>query len=588
MEKLPLRNEVPAAYKWDTGDIYKSKDEFYAAVQEVKRLGTELFAYKGKLKESLLEALKLADKLSVLLSDAYCYAALRADEDTADDEAQKDLGLISAAAVEASTAASYMTPEILSIKNELPKTEGLELYDKYIADIIRKSAHVLPESEERILALSSEATGVAGDVFSMLTDADMEFGSIKGEDGKDVEVTHGRFVRFLESADRRVRKDAFDTLYKEYGEHRHTLAALLNSHCRKNKFYKTARNYNSCLEMCIDDGNIPKDVYLSLISAARSGFPSFYRYMELRKKALGVEELHMYDMYVPFCKNPFGKIPFDKAKEMMFEALSPLGDDYVEVLKRAFDEGWIDVYENKGKRAGAYSNGNPTAHPYILLNYQDNIDSVFTLAHELGHALHSYYSNQKQPVCYRNYGIFVAEVASTFNEALLQKYLMERANEEQKLYLLIHALEQFRATFFRQTMFAEFELKIHEEVEDGGSLTAGLLSEKYKGLLGEYFGENVVLDEGIELEWSRIPHFYYDFYVYQYATGFAAAQTLADRVLSGVGLKEYREFLAMGCFLDPLDALRHAGVDLSTEGPTSSALEVFARLVEETEKLALG
>ena len=584
MDRIPLRSEVLKSDSWRTEDIFENGTQFKAAVEKLTLLKEQLAGYQGRLKTDLLEALRLADEISLILSDAYSYAALRADEDTADDGRQRDLGYIAGVAVEVSTAASFMTSEILSIKDELPKTPGLELYEKHIADILRKGEHILPEREERLMALSGETAGAANDVFSMLVDADMRFGTIKDENGTDTEVTHGRFIRFLESKDRRVRKDAFDTLYSVYAEHKHTLAALLNAHNHKNKFYKTARGYNSCLEMCIDGNNIPKSVYEGLISAAEAGLSDFYKYMDVRKKALALDELHCYDLYVPFVENPYGDIPYETAKELVINALMPLGEDYIAVIRRAFSDGWIDIYENKGKRAGAYSNGNPQCHPFILLNYQNNLDSVFTFAHELGHAMHSHLSNKEQPVCYRDYGIFVAEVASTVNEALLQRYLMEQGTASQRLYLLNHALEQFRATFFRQTMFAKFELLTHEIVEAGGVLTADGLCGEYKKMLSKYFGQNIVLDTSIEFEWSRIPHFYYDFYVYQYATGFAAAQTLAGRIGAGENVDKYLEFLSAGCSLDALDALRHAGVDLESPQPIEEALKIFALTVSEMEK----
>ncbi len=588
MEKIPLRSEALKADCWRTEDIYAEDAKFKAAVARLSELGGRLAKYKGRLKTDLLEALKLSDEISLLLADTYSYAALRADEDTADAARQRDLGLVSGVAVEVSAAASFMTPEILSIKDKLPKTPGIEIYKKYIADILRRGEHILPEREERIMALSGETAGAAGDVFSMLVDADMHFGLIKDESGKEVELTHGRFVRFLESKERRVRKDAFETLYRVYGEHRNTLAALQNAHNHKNKFYKQARGYNSCLEMCIDDGNIPTAVYHGLIEAAAGGFPDFYKYIEVRRRALQLTELHCYDLYVPFVENPYGEIPYSRAKELVLAALTPLGEAYLSVVRRALDEGWVDIYENKGKRTGAYSNGNPQCHPFILLNYQGNLDSVFTLAHELGHAMHSYLSNKTQPACYREYGIFVAEVASTVNEALLQHYLMEIGTKEERLYLQNHALEQFRATFFRQTMFAEFELATHEVVEGGNVLTAEGLCETYRGLLEKYFGPKVVQDDGIELEWSRIPHFYYDFYVYQYATGFAAAQTLAGRIVKGDGVERYLKFLSLGSSLDPLDALRVAGVDLESPQPILESLRIFGEAVAGMSKTLFG
>ena len=589
----PRREQANPAFLWRTQDIFDGDEAFLQALEQLKSHTRELAAYQGKLKDpkTLLSCLKQMEQMQELAGNVGSYAALKSDQDTANPTYQGYVGLVSSAGVELSAATAYFTPEILSLADQIEQMmnacPALALYRKYLDDILRQRAHILPEREERLLSLSGEMADAAGEVFSMLNDADLRFGEIEDEDGDMVALTHGRYIHFLESTDRRVRKDAFETLYRVYGQHSNTLASLLNANERKNKFYKQARGYDSCLQMCLFENHIPESVYHSLIEAVHGAFPAFYDYMALRRRALGLEQLHMYDLYVPVTDNPYKKVSYEQAWELVIEALAPLGEEYGALLRRAKDEGWIDVYENEGKRSGAYSNGTPTCHPFVLLNHQDNLESAFTLAHELGHALHSYFSNREQPPIYRGYSIFVAEVASTVNEALLLRHLERQAGEDRKkrAYLCNHALEQFRATLFRQTMFAEFELQTHEIVEEGRSLTPELLDELYGSLCTSYFGEDVALDPEIRKEWSRIPHFYYDFYVYQYATGFAAAQALSQRILTEHGADDYLRFLSLGNRVPPLEALKVAGVDLTTPAPVTQALALFAQRVEELGRL---
>ncbi|NLT58116.1 MAG: oligoendopeptidase F [Clostridiales bacterium] len=587
---LPTRAESDPTHQWRTADIYPSDQAFLAAVEQLRAAGAELAAYRGTLAQPgrLLAFLQRADQLGLLMGDAGSYAGLRADEDTANATYQRYEGMMSSLSVELSASLAFFTPEVLAMADRIPELlaqdGALEVYRKHLEDILRQKDHILPEREEYLLSLAGEIAGAPEEVFSMLNNADMRFGSIQDEDGDEVELTHGRYLHFLESADRRVRREAFETLYAVYLGHRNTLAALLNAHVSKNKFHKIARRYGSTLEMCLDGNRIPPAVYHSLIGAVRDGHPAFYRYMDLRRRALGLDALHMYDLYVSIVKNPFKQLTYSQAQALVLEAVRPLGEDYCRRIERAYREGWIDVYENRGKRSGAYSNGNPTCHPFVLLNHQDNLESAMTLAHELGHALHSDYSNEAQPPVYRNYSIFVAEVASTVNEALLLEHLMATSEGEALAYLHNHYLEQFRATLFRQTMFAEFELAVHAEVEGGGTLTPDLLDELYGGLCAAYFGEGVTLDPQIRAEWSRIPHFYYDFYVYQYATGFAAAQAIADRILHHGGAEDYLAFLKLGDALPPLEALKVAGVDLTTPAPVTAALRRFEASVEQLEK----
>ena len=592
-KSLPTREQADAAFLWHTQDIFESDEQFLKALERLKECAGQLSAFQGKLGDAktLLRCLQMMEQTEELAGNVGSYAALKSDQDTANPLYQGYVGRVSSVGVELSAATAYFTPEILALGDRVGDMEKacpeLALYRKYLDDILRQKAHILPEREERLLSLTGEMAGAAEETFSMLNDADMRFGEITGEDGEPVTLTHGRYIHFLESTDRRVRKEAFETLYRAYEQHSNTLASLLCAHERKNKFYKQARGYKSCLEMCLFSGDIPESVYHSLIEAVHGAFPAFYDYMALRRRALGLEQLHMYDLYVPVTENPYQGITYEQAFEMVFKALAPLGEEYVSLLHRARDEGWIDVYENQGKRSGAYSNGTPTCHPFVLLNHQDNLESVFTLAHELGHAMHSYFSNREQPPIYRGYSIFVAEVASTVNEALLLRYLEKEAGQDRKkrAYLCNHALEQFRATLFRQTMFAEFELKTHEVVEGGAPLTSELLDELYGSLCADYFGSSVVLDAQIRKEWSRIPHFYYDFYVYQYATGFAAAQALSQRILEQDGAADYLRFLSLGSRVPPLEALRVAGVDLATPAPVQQALALFAQRVEQLDKL---
>lgn len=584
---IPTRAQSDPATQWRTQDIFPGDGAFLEAVERLRAQGMALAEYRGKLgeEEALLAFLQESDRLTELLCDVSSYAGLKADEDTANATYQSYSGMVQSMLVELSAALAFATPELLALGDAvlepLDRNPQLAPYRKYLEDILRQRDHILPEREEVLLSLAGELAAAPEEAFSMLNNADMKFGTIRDEQGDEVQLTHGRYIQFLESEDRRVRRDAFEALYKVYGEHSNTLASLLCSHVRKNKFLCTARSYGSSLEMCLDGNKIPPAVYHSLIEAAHSAFPAFYDYMELRRQALKLDELHMYDLYTPMVHNPFKQLTYEQAQQMVLEAVAPLGEEYCGRIKRAYSEGWIDVYENEGKRSGAYSNGNATCHPFVLLNHTDNLESAFTLAHELGHALHSDYSNENQIPTYRNYSIFMAEVASTVNEALLLRHLMKRGSKEELAYLYNHYLEQFRATLFRQTMFAEFELKIHEIVEGGEPLTSELLDDLYGGLCAEYFGPGVVQDAQIRKEWSRIPHFYYDFYVYQYATGFAAAQAIADRILNGDGAADYLEFLKLGDSVYPLEALRVAGVDLATPQPVQQALKVFEQTLRQ-------
>ena len=587
--KLPTRAESDPATQWRTQHIFDSDKSFLHEVSMLSDQCAKLAAYGGKLSQpqGLLQFLSLLEDTLVGMANAVSYAGCKNDEDTTNPTYQAFVGTIATLSVELHASLSFFAPEVLEMGESLwqmiDSFDELSPFRKYIDDVVRHREHTLDSEGEYLLSLAGDISGAAEEVFSTLNNADMKFGSIQDENGNVVEVTHGRYAHFLESTDRQVRSDAFDALYKAYSNHSHTLACLLNAHTRKNRYFKVARKYESSLEMCLTHSMIPTEVYTQLIGCVHTALPTFYRYIDLRRKTLGYDQLHMYDLYVPIVENPYKDLTYAQAQELVLEALAPLGSAYCERVKEAYGGGWIDVYENEGKRSGAYSNGAPACHPMILLNHQDNLDSAFTLAHELGHALHSDLTNRQQRPVYRNISIFVAEVASTVNEALLLHHLMERGGEREQKYLINRALENYRGTLFRQTMFAEFELLIHQHCEEGYTLTADLLDTMYGSLLQNYFGDRVEICPQIRKEWSRIPHFYYDFYVYQYATGFAAAQALTDRILSNNGLEDYLAFLGAGDSVYPLDALKIAGADLSTIGPIKSALSKFESLLSRLE-----
>ncbi len=426
-----------------------------------------------------------------------------------------------------------------------------------------------------------------GNINSTLNDADIVFPEITDEDGDKVRVTHGNFIPFMQSKDRRVRKEAFDSLYGVYEQFKNTSASILHAQVKQLQFFAKAKKYNTAIEAALDVTEVPVSVYHSLIEAVNKNLPYLHRYMEIRKKALGVEELHMYDLYTPIIEEADSKVSFEEAKKTIIEALRPMGEDYIRILEDGFNNRWIDVYENEGKRSGAYSSG-ASVHPYVLMNYADTLDSMFTLAHEMGHALHSYFSNHTQPTIYSDYVIFVAEVASTCNENLLMQYLLKNTTDKKKrAYLINHLLENYRTTLFRQTMFAEFELMINTKAEQGETLTADMLCEMYRELNEKYYGKDVVVDDKIAIEWARIPHFYYNYYVFQYATGYSAAVALSNRILTEgeSAVKDYLKFLSGGRSADPISLLKIAGIDMSTSKPVEDALKKLGDLLDELESL---
>ena len=463
----------------------------------------------------------------------------------------------------------------------------METYRLALTRIRSKRAHILSDAEEKLLAAAGEMSQAPDSVYSVFADADLKFPSATDKDGNSHPVTHGTYIPLMHSADRVLRKSAFASLYSVYGQFRNTAAALLSAQVKQLKFYADARKYDSTLQASLDGNYVPTEVYTNLISAVHENMAPMYRYVDLRRKLLGVDELHMYDLYTPIVSDVDVNIPYEEAKQTVYDALACMGDDYRAILKEGFDNRWIDVYENVGKCSGAYSAG-LRKHPYVLLNYSGTLDSMFTLAHEMGHAIHSYLSNKHQPVAYSNYSIFVAEVASTCNEALLMQHLLKTSKDKKRrAYLINYFLEQFRTTLYRQTMFAEFELEINRRNERGESLTAESLNALYHELNHQYFGDDIVIDKEIDLEWARIPHFYYDYYVYQYATGYSAAIALSRRILKegAPAVKDYIHFLSGGCSTDPISLLRGAGVDMASTAPIHDALQLFDELITEMEQL---
>ena len=594
-KKIPVRSEADPKYTWALEDVYANNDVWKADLEKARALPAQLAAYKGHLGDSaqkLLEFLQLGDGISVLFDSLYGYAQRRSDEDTANSLYQGMTSQAMSAMVAVDAASSFETPELLAIPYDkleqfYQEEPALETYRLALTRIRSKRAHILSDAEEKLLAAAGEMSQAPDSVYSVFADADLKFPSATDKDGNSHPVTHGTYIPLMHSADRVLRKSAFASLYSVYGQFRNTAAALLSAQVKQLKFYADARKYDSTLQASLDGNYVPTEVYTNLISAVHENMAPMYRYVDLRRKLLGVDELHMYDLYTPIVSDVDVNIPYEEAKQTVYDALACMGDDYRAILKEGFDNRWIDVYENVGKCSGAYSAG-LRKHPYVLLNYSGTLDSMFTLAHEMGHAIHSYLSNKHQPVAYSNYSIFVAEVASTCNEALLMQHLLKTTKDKKRrAYLINYFLEQFRTTLYRQTMFAEFELEINRRNERGESLTAESLNALYHELNHQYFGDDIVIDKEIDLEWARIPHFYYDYYVYQYATGYSAAIALSRRILKegAPAVKDYIHFLSGGCSTDPISLLRGAGVDMASTAPIHDALQLFDELITEMEQL---
>jgi oligoendopeptidase F len=594
--KLPKRDEVPKEKTWDLEDIFKTDQEWEQQFKEIKDMLPKIKEFQGTLGKSgkhLYEALEYEDEVSKKLGKLYTYAHMRYDQDTTNSFYQGLNDRASQLLSQVSQAGSFITPELLAIPEEkltefLQGTSELKLYKHALDKLNKQRPHVLSEKEESILAQTGEMTEAPSTTFGMLNNADMKFPTIKDEQGNDVEVTHGRLHGFLESDDRRVREDAFKAVYATYGKFKNTFASTLSGSVKKNIFKANVRNYDSARQAALSNNHIPEVVYDQLISTVNDHLHLLHRYVDIRKRALELDELHMYDLYTPIVKDVEMKVSYDEAKDLMLDGLGALGEEYTSIVKEGLESRWVDVEENVGKRSGAYSSGTYGTKPYVLMNWQDNVNNLFTLAHEFGHSVHSYYTRENQPFPYANYSIFVAEVASTTNEALLNQNLLKKETDEQRrLYLLNNFLEGFRGTVFRQTMFAEFEKLIHEMAANGEPLTPDTLSDAYYKLNQKYFGEGIVIDEEIALEWARIPHFYMNFYVYQYATGYSAATALSQQILKEgePAVERFINFLKAGNSDLPIEVLKKAGVDMTSAEPIKQALSVFESTLDELESL---
>ena len=595
-EKIPLRSEVPEAETWDLRDLYPTDEAWLKEYEDLKTLPERAAAFQGKLgrsAEDLLLWFRLQDEIQERLSRLHTYASCKSDQDTGNGTYQDFRGKAMGTYVAVLSACAFATPEIMAIDDDTlnlfyaaqPELLG---YQRSLYQIRRRKAHILSPECEKLLAAAGEMADSPDRISSTFRDADLTFPPVVDSEGRERTLTDATYIPMLMGSDRALRKTAFETYYGRMNECKNTFAATLDAQFKSLKFFADARGYESTLAASLDATEVPTEVYHNLISAVHDNLDKMYRYVALRKKRLSVDELHMYDVYTPIVADADSVIPYETAKETVLEALAVLGKDYTDLLKEGFDHRWIDVRENVGKRGGAYSTGSGKPHPYVLLNHKDNLDCQFTLAHEMGHALHSYHSVTHQPTATSDYVIFVAEVASTCNEVLLMRHLLGKTTDpKERAYLINHFLDQFKGTVYRQTMFAEFELAMGRMVEGGQTLTADALSEKYLELNKLYFGPDMVSDPQIALEWTRIPHFFYNYYVFQYATGFSAAVAIADRILTlgEPAVADYKKFLSGGSSTDPISLLKIAGVDMSSPAPVNAALKLFGELVDELEKL---
>ncbi len=596
MGQLPTRQEIPKEFKWKLEDIYATDQEWEADLAQIRANKNKIQELKGTIvsAQTLLHALQVRDQITQQLSRLISYANMRQDEDNTEPRYQGYADQAMRAAVEFSSAGAFLQPEILALDpqdvsrwvEELPE---LEVYRHHLDNILRMKPHTLPAEQEELLAAAGELAQAPGNIFQMFNNADLKFPKVKNDAGELVELTHGRYIQLLESRNQEVRRGVFEAMYTTYGEWKNTLGAMYLAAVKKQLYFSRARKHESSLKAALHADNVKPEVYTNLVDSINQHLPLLHRYVRLRRKLLKVDELHMYDLYVPMVADEHVEFEVAEAIETVREGLRPLGHEYLTDLNRSFNEGWIDWMENRGKTSGAYSSGTYGVHPYVLLNYQKTLDNVFTLAHELGHAMHSYYSSRNQEFINARYTIFVAEVASTVNEALLIDDLLRKTDgPRRRAYLLNHYLEQFRGTVFRQTMFAEFEMIVHDKVGRGESVTVDQLNEIYYGLNKKYFGEDLVVDELIAMEWARIPHFYRPFYVYKYATGFSAAVSLAEQILrqGQPAVDRYLNFLGAGGSAYPLELLQAAGVDMSKPKPIVQAMRVFEQLLSELEEIS--
>ena len=589
------RQEQQVENTWRLEDIYENEDLFSQDAERLDARMDQFAGLQGTLKdgsEALLKVMQLYEEMNQIFEKLYVYANQRNHEDTANAKYQKMSGEMNIVAARLSQVTAWLESEILELdeavlRQEMELEPELKKYDWFLIQITRKKAHILDKEKEALMARVGELAQTPSNVFAMFNNADITFPEITDEKGEKRKLTVGTFISCMESKDRILRQHAFQALYGEYKQYINTLSAAYYGNAKQADFFAKERHYANAMEEALDGSNIPVSVYQNLIETMKKRLPTMYRYVALRKKLLGYEELHMYDVYVPMVDTPEKKYSFEEAKEMVKRALAPLGEDYQALLQKGFDNRWIDVYENEGKRTGAYSWGAYGTHPYVLLNYHGSLNDVFTLAHEMGHALHSWHSDHKQPYLYAGYKIFVAEVASTCNEALLISDLLKRTNDQtERKYLINYFLDQFKGTMYRQTMFAEFEMLTHDIVSQGGVLTAEQLCELYLTLNKKYFGEEMISDPEIAYEWARIPHFYTPFYVYQYATVFSASIAISSKILKGEEgiVEKYKQFLSGGSSMDPIDLLKLCDVDMSTPQPVEEALDVFESYLSELEK----
>lgn len=591
---LKKREEIVETDKWSVSEIYSSDEAWEIDYKELQKEAPQLLEFEGKLKDGdvLLKYLELNEKISRKAEKIYVYAHLKSDEDTKNTKYQGLMNKIDAYMAEYATYSAYFVPELLSfedgfIEGEIKRLDGLKPYEFLLLEILKEKPHVLSKKEEELLAAASDCLDAPSSIHSIMTNADMKFGKVKDEDGEEVELTEGNYSSFIKSKNREVRKAAFKTLFSKYKGFENTLATTLSSSIKTFNFSAKIRNYNSALESSLKPNDIPLEVYKNAIKTINDNIKSLHRYVGIKKKLLGLDEMHMYDLYVPVIEIPKEHINYDDGVKMIIEGLKPLGEEYLAIFKEGVNGGWVDKYLNEGKRGGAYSWGGYDTKPYVLLNYNYQLNDVSTLAHEMGHSIHSYYSRKEQSYYYAGYTLFCAEVASTTNEALLIHYLINKEEDKQrKLYLINQELEQIRTTVFRQIMFAEFELFTHESFEQGIPLTADDYNAKWHELNVKYFGEEMIVDPEIDVEWSRIPHFYSDFYVYQYATGYAAASAFAKSLLDGEkdAVEKYTSFLKSGGSDYPIEILKKAGVDMTTPKPLEATIERFNELLDMLEK----
>ena len=594
--EVKSRDEIEAKYHWDLASIYATDEAFLQALEQAKQYPAQCAAYQGKVSQSpqeLLAFLRLDDQVTIELSRLLNYAQRKSDEDTRVSKYQDFASQAMSLYVSVSSACAWFTPELLSLDEQTmedfyQQCPELELYRRNLDRIFRRKEHTLSPAEEALLASAGEMAAQPDNIYSMFADADLTFADAVDSQGEKHLVTHGTFVPLLYSQDRVLRKSAFESCYAGYGQFRNTCAATLNAQTKQLKFFADARKYPNTLAAALDATEVPVEVYTNLIDAVHRNFPAMHKYTRLRRKLLGVDELHFYDLYVPMVGDVDMHFTYEEACDLILKALEPMGEEYCSIVRQGLVQRWIDVYENPGKRSGAYSAGGYSMHPFILLNFQGTLNDVFTLIHEMGHSMHTYLSCANQPSCYSDYVIFVAEVASTCNEALLMQYLLKTTTDKrQRAYLINYFLEQFRTTLYRQTMFAEFELEVNRMTERGEGLTADALCAIYRKLNADYFGPDIVVDEEISLEWARIPHFYYNYYVYQYSTGYAAAIALSQKILQEgkPAVEHYLNFLKGGCSKPPIDLLRGAGVDMATAQPIDEALKLFDGLLDEMDEL---